>query len=274
MPVLFPLPGWTTRPAGLSTTNSRTVLEGHGSKCFVLDPRRRRGSRGRPRASQTISPFPEHVARVAGRHRTRGRPRCRRWTRAWCPQAPARKALRPPAWSRVETTAPSVPGALDHVEQRQHAEGDRHVGEVERRPERQLDEVGHRAVAEAVGDVAERAAHEHSGGQPDQRPGGMAREVGQKGQEGDADQDRHADVASGQEAERDPAVARVHELNPRKQPVFLTPDDRVFRRPGQLVGRDHDGQNEPGADPGGRPPRAGRGARPSMTGRIGGLSRG
>ena len=44
-------------------------------------------------------------------------------------------------------------GERDH----HHADGDRDVGEVERRPQRRVEEVGDRAVADPVGEVAERA---------------------------------------------------------------------------------------------------------------------
>ena len=70
---------------------------------------------------------------------------------------------------------------LDHVEQRQHAERDRDVGDVERRPQRQVDEVGHGAAAHAVDQVAERAAEQQARRQPEQRAGrcgGRSRRAG------------------------------------------------------------------------------------------------
>ena len=53
-----------------------------------------------------------------------------------------------------------------------HPERDRHVGDVERRPVRQLDEVGHGAVGDAVDQVAERAADQQPRRQPQPRPVG------------------------------------------------------------------------------------------------------
>ena len=61
-------------------------------------------------------------------------------------------------------------GERDH----HHARGDRDVGDVERRPERRVDEVGDRAVADPVGEVAERAAG-RSGRRPATAPGAACR---------------------------------------------------------------------------------------------------
>ena len=71
----------------------------------------------------------------------------------------------------------------------------------------QLDEVGDRAVAHAVDDVAERAAEQHAGRQPDQRRVGVAREVDEQRQhERSGDHDAMHDRAPPpQEAERDAA---------------------------------------------------------------------
>ena len=68
-----------------------------------------------------------------------------------------RGARRPP--QAVRAGAPPRP---EDEDQRDDAERDRAVGEVERRPVRQLDEVGDRARAHAVDEVAERAADDQS----------------------------------------------------------------------------------------------------------------
>ena len=54
-----------------------------------------------------------------------------------------------------------------------HPDGDRDVGEVERRPQRRVDEVGDGAVADPVGEVAERAAGEQPDPEPEPGPGGV-----------------------------------------------------------------------------------------------------
>ena len=76
---------------------------------------------------------------------------------------------RAPRHARAATLRPRRPSST-HT-QDEHAERDRHVGDVERRPVRQLDEVGDRAVGDPVDQVADRAADQHPGGQPQPRPG-------------------------------------------------------------------------------------------------------
>ena len=49
-------------------------------------------------------------------------------------------------------------------------DGDRDVGDVERGPQRRVEEVGDRAVADPVGEVAERAAGDQADAQPQPRP--------------------------------------------------------------------------------------------------------
>ena len=50
------------------------------------------------------------------------------------------------------------------------------VGEVERRPVRQVDEVGDRVGADPIGEVADRPAGEQPGGDPHPGPGRVAGE--------------------------------------------------------------------------------------------------
>ena len=74
--------------------------------------------------------------------------------------------------ARLLGSPTSAPRSSDE-DQGDDAEGDGDVGDVEGRPVRELDEVGDRAVAHAVDDVAERAAEQQPGRQPDERPVGV-----------------------------------------------------------------------------------------------------
>jgi len=86
-------------------------------------------------------------------------------------------------------------GALDDEQQQQHAERDAGVGEVEGGPaERELDEVGDRARAETVENVAERAAEQHAGGEPDQGLVAVAGEVDEQHEQREPDEQRDRDA--------------------------------------------------------------------------------
>ena len=64
-----------------------------------------------------------------------------------------------------------LPGRAQRREhQPQRPQGDRHVGEVEGRPQREVDEIGHGVGAHPVGEVAERAAGQQADGEPQARP--------------------------------------------------------------------------------------------------------
>ncbi len=83
----------------------------------------------------------------------------------------------------------------------------------------------------------------------------MAGEIRQQDQQGHADEYRHPKVASRQEAESDPVVAGVDELDARQQLAFFPLDDRVFDQMlGELVGRDDEKEDDSGTGPGARPP--------------------
>src|SRR5687767_6525437 len=87
-------------------------------------------------------------------------PSISRWAAAREPALRARKtSSRSPASSGATTSSPaSMTGrSLEHVEQGEDAERDRDVGEVERRPQRQVDEVGDRPLPGAVDQVADGA---------------------------------------------------------------------------------------------------------------------
>ena len=135
--------------------------------------RRRSGSRRGRRLARpsTRSPPRQRVAlrprvavdRAPRRRRSAAAPR--RASR----RAPARKtSSRSPAALGAATVdrSASARRPLEHVEQRQHAERDRDVGDVERRPARELDEVGHEPSRDAVDQVARRAAEQQPGRQP------------------------------------------------------------------------------------------------------------
>ena len=152
----------------------------------------------------------EHAAGVDQRLRSRARaerlrqepvePRARRRV--------GHQQLDPCAGAHRHRRAP-----FEHAQQRQHAERDRHVGDVERRPVRQLDEVGHRAVDDPVDQVAERAADQHPGRQPQQRPvGRMARYPTSTASAASVNTSTSAPPPD-EQPERDAGVADVHELD-------------------------------------------------------------
>ena len=128
--------------------------------------RPRFGSRlGRPRRCTITRPGATEWRLGRSRPSTRTRPgSISAWAWARDPSGSARKrssripaASSPTGSSRgsvVDSPALRPRRALEHVQQRQHPERDRHVGDVERRPQRQLDEVGHRAVDQPVDQVA------------------------------------------------------------------------------------------------------------------------
>ena len=74
----------------------------------------------------------------------------------------------------------SADGAQRGERDHDHAEGDRDVGEVERRPQRRVEEVGDGAVADPVGKVAERPPAQQADAEPQQRPRGVEREPAER----------------------------------------------------------------------------------------------
>src|SRR3712207_5070593 len=114
-----------------------------------------------------------------------------RWARARDPTGPARNASSraPAAWAETSSSRRGTPRALEHPEERQHAERDGDVGDVERRPPRELDPVRHRAVAGAVEEVAGGAAEEEPRRQPEQPTTGLPGEVGHQQGERQAGED-------------------------------------------------------------------------------------
>ncbi len=118
---------------------------------------RRAPRRARPRARAGACARPR-------RRRARAPPRSAAPPASASPSGPARNASRrsPARLRRDVELHRSAPLAYDD-QQRQHADRDRRVGDVERRPVRQLDEVDDRALAQAVDDVAQRAAEQQPG---------------------------------------------------------------------------------------------------------------
>src|SRR3954454_6893159 len=146
------------------------------------------------------------------------------------------------------TVAPVV--LLDDPQQHEHAEDDRDVRDVERRPPRELDEVGDRAVAHAVDDVADRAAQQHAGRQPHQRLVQVRDEVVDQRGQGAGHQGDDDDPAAREGAEGHAGVADVDQRH-RGQDRVLLPhvDAAAHERLGHLVEGDDDRQDEPGAGP-------------------------
>src|SRR3954451_11620568 len=144
----------------------------------------------------------------------------RRCARALEPSGAARKASsRAPASSGVARRC--MARALGDVEQHEDAAGDRDVGHVEGRPPRQLDEVGHGAVADAIDDVAQGAAEQHPGGQPDERVVEGGEEIGHERKQRGAHDARDDGPAAGETAEGDALVADMDELDAREDPVAV-----------------------------------------------------
>src|SRR4051794_24306535 len=133
----------------------------------------------------------------------------RRCARAREPSGVARNASRrsPPSAS----VAFSSTGFQD-VEEREYAERDRDVGDVERRPRGELDEVRHGAVADAVEDVAHRTAEQQAGREPCQRRGRVTDEPQDERHERHADDERDDRAAAGEGAKGDAVIAHVDKV--------------------------------------------------------------
>src|SRR3954454_21273657 len=103
-----------------------------------------------------------------------------RWARAREPSGPARNASRrgPAPSGGTRSSGTPLARSLEHVDEREDPDGDGDVGHVEGRPVGQLDEVGDRARVDAVDDVAQGAADEQPGGEPQPGPVGVAGEEG------------------------------------------------------------------------------------------------
>ena len=171
VPVRRPAPGCTTTPAGLSTTircsSSRTTSNGDLGGSAAASARARRS-----RSTSSPAGEPVGLGRAARRPPSRARRRSAaapRRASAASPRAASAASRRlprllPPARNltrRRPSTTYSRPSTPDD---------DHRVGQVEGRPRDRVDEVDHRALPRAVGQVAERAAEQHAHRQPQQRP--------------------------------------------------------------------------------------------------------
>ena len=187
-----------TRPASACTSvpgsvAARGMHDDAGAAC------RPRGRARPPRRSRTAAAARRGAPAAGGASTATRSPPASAWrlgratpsTVTWPASISRCAAEREPAWPREEHVEALPRGAggtvssgtaLDHEDQGHDAAGDGDVGDVEGRPVRQLDEVGHRAVVGAVDQVAQRAADSSPVGQPDQRP---ARVRGEEGEQRD-----------------------------------------------------------------------------------------
>src|SRR3954451_4844153 len=155
---LTPAPPCTTTPGGFSTkrtasssyatakgTSHGTAAGASGAWISACSPAATRWFFGRAEPSTRTNP-----ASIS------------RWARERDPSGPARYASRRSPACGVSTSSriATRPRRLERVEEAEHAEGDRHVGHVEGRPQRQVDEVGHRVAPEPVDEVADGAAQQ------------------------------------------------------------------------------------------------------------------
>ena len=128
----------------------------------------------------------------------------------------------------------------DRHEQKQHANSDEDVGQVERWPVLRVDEVGDEAEPEPVNEVRDAAADQEPKRHRQERvasPG--PREVRDHPHDCDHGEDRHCPGRVLEETERDPRVLHVVEIQRPDEvdslaELQLSDDDRL----GQLVGND------------------------------------
>ena len=179
--------------------------------------RRRRARRAAARRTTTRSPprtrWPLRAARAVDEHAPGlDQPRGLR-ARA---ERPREERVEPLAGGLRPASSSQLPSRRRSIDEHEHddADRDRRVRDVERRPVRQLDEVDDRALADAVDDVAERAAEQQARRQPDpaaaRRGARSTRAARRPRPRSRADDDRPAVL---QLAERDAGVAHVDELD-------------------------------------------------------------
>ena len=116
---------------------------------------------------------------------------------------------------------------------------DRHVGEVERGPQRRVDEIGHGIGAHPVGEVAQRAAGEQADGKPQVGPPRVDGEPDQDERQGD-DRHREHEPLAVADPERQPPIGDVREVEAEDEALPLADgqrggDDRLAH----LVDEDH-----------------------------------
>src|SRR3954454_12191413 len=175
-----------------------------------------------------------------------------RWARDREPSGPARKASRrcPASSGGTRSSGTPLARALEHVDEREHTDGDGDVGHVEGRPVGQLDEVGHRPRVDAVDDVPDRAAHEQAGGQPQAGLVGVADEIEDERDQGDHRDQEDQYPTARERAEGDAGVAHVDEVDAEEDRIRRAdPDVPAHERLRDLVERDDAGERDARAGP-------------------------
>ena len=229
VPRVWPAEGWTTMPAGLSTTSrcsssyatrmsssSGSRLDGRRSGTRNLEPL----ARHEPVALRTGRAVHEHP--LLRQQTLGGRPRpdfvqagekavqpfaCRlgRHVELEVSQASSRRA------ARRSAPDPRLPlRGHEGEEQCGHADDDEGVGEVERRPEAKVEEVRDVTDAEAVDEVPEASADQESErDRQDRMPRARLGEVEEHPQDRRRRQERDRRGPAREESERDPRVVDV-----------------------------------------------------------------
>ena len=236
-PDRMPVPGMDDDARGLVDHQQVLVLVGDPERRrrdVGVDLGLRRLERHQLTADQQVTLRPRPC-------RPRGPARRRSAARPWCASPRPRRGRRPAARPRPPRAraAPSF-HPLQDVDQRDHARRDADVGDVERRPVRELDEVGHGAEPDAVDQVARRAADQQAGRQPHQPPVDVRDE--ERDQRRERDQRDHDDdrPTAREHAEGDAGVARVDQLDAQEELDLLEAGDLpAHDRLAELVGQ-HD----------------------------------
>ena len=161
VPDSCPRAGCTTTPAGLSTTSRCS-----SSQATEYSASGASAAGAATTSATSISSPPRSTWRFdRSSPSTRTRPSSiSRCAAAREPACSARKtSSRSPAASGGTSTLGTARRPLEDVEQAQHPGGDADVGEVEGRPRREVEEVGHVAALHAVDQVARGAAQQQPG---------------------------------------------------------------------------------------------------------------
>ena len=178
VPARWPAPGCTTTPAGLSTTSRCSSSQAIANGASGTSASGARRAARRPRSARP--PRRRGAWRAARPSTSTAPPSISRCAAAREPALRARKTSSARRRAQAGRRCSTARRPLEDVEQRQHADRDRDVGDVERRPQRQVDEVGDGALARAVDQVAGGAADQQAGRQPDERPVSVGGEEGQQ----------------------------------------------------------------------------------------------
>src|SRR5436190_9644023 len=258
VPPACPRPGWTTRPAGLSTTSRCSSSYGTASSIACGSWLGRGGEGGsnsscsppaslwlfaRARPSTRTTPSPSRRSATA-REPTSARP-ARNWSRR-----------RPAACSGTRSSVTNVPGtprlALGGDQRRQQdadTDHDEAVGEVERRPVAQVEEVGDVPQPHPVEEVREAAAdHEPERDRQYRVPRAGTREEDEHPRDRRRRQEDHDRGRAGEEAERDAGVLDVPDPEGPDHVDTVAEYEVVVHDPlRQLVGRR--GRKRDGAEP-------------------------